>query len=409
MTEAWQEPLVIPRMEKETHYWHPDDNAYLSRTGRKRETGEYWSAVPPSIGDYKLDVPSDLVPELEESAKELGAFDVYAAAKLGIGSRILGPMSSVLLRTESTSSSQIENLTVGARNLALEELGEGKSSGNAQIVIGNVRAMESALALARHIDENSLLSMHAALLSAQAGWEAYAGHFRKQLVWIGGSSYGPVHASHVGPQAELVEPAIRDLLRFLERDDMSVILQCAIAHAQFETIHPFVDGNGRVGRALIHAVLRNKELVRNVTPPVSAGLLTDTQRYFQALQTYRDGDARPIVECFAQACHYASVTGRQLIDALKDQLDAAGESLRGVKRSAAAWRILPLLIEQPVINQEYLASKAGLTPATARRAIDTLVERGVLETMTGGRRNTVWAHRGILATLDEYAERLRRA
>lgn len=407
MTDTAMIPLSVPPMGKELHFWRPDDDLYLSRSERKRETGEYYSAVPAHIADASFDIPSDISANLEESARALGELDAYAAARFGSKSRVIGPMSSILLRTESTSSSQIENLTVGAKNLALQELGEG-TGGNAAVVVGNVHAMESALALSENLSERNLLMMHGALLSAQPGWESYAGRFRTQLVWVGGSSSGPVHASHIGPQPDLVEPLIRDMLDFLRRDDIPVVMQCAIAHAQFETIHPFVDGNGRVGRALVHAILRHKELVRNVTPPVSAGLLTDTERYFNALTEYRSGDARPIVECFAYACRYAATTGIKLIDHLAEQLVVSRNALKGIRHDAAAWNVLPVLIEQPIINQEYVISHLGMTPMTARRAIGTLTDRGVLTQIKGGRRNTVWAHRGILHVLDEYAAQLRR-
>ncbi len=89
-----------------------------------------------------------------------------------------------------------------------------------------------------------------------------------------------------------VSAAISDLIRFLRRDDLPVLPQAAIAHAQFETIHPFTDGNGRAGRALLHSMLRSKALTRSVTVPVSAGLLADTGAYFEALTAYREGDSR---------------------------------------------------------------------------------------------------------------------
>lgn len=408
MTDINTVPLSVPPMRKERHVWSVSDDSFLSRTERQRENGEYFSAVPPKIADLEISIPADLISILEESSLALRDLDHYAAEKLGEHGHALGPMSSILLRTESTSSSQIENLTVGAKNLALQELGEGKG-GNAAIVVGNVRAMESALRLSNNLDVQALLQMHEALLSSQQGWERYTGRFRDQLVWIGGSSYGPRRASHVGPQPELVVPAVEDVLDFLRRDDLPVIAQCAIAHAQFETIHPFADGNGRVGRALVHAVLRNKGLVCNTTPPVSAGLLTNTREYFQALTAYREGDARPIVERFAFACRYASKTGMQLIDDLTKQLNLTKAALQGVRRDAAVWNVVPHLIEQPIINQDYLVSTLRLSPVSARRVIDTLQQRGVVNEIMGGRRNKVWVHRGILDVLDGYAAQLRRA
>lgn len=401
------QPLLVPPMGRERHYWRPREDAYISRSERRRETGEYYSAVPAHIAGYTPVLPSDISATMEESARDLGRLDAYATSRFGAGGHVMGPMSSILLRTESTSSSQIENLTVGAKNLALQELGEGRG-GNAAVVAGNVRAMEAALKLAGDISEPNLLAMHHALLSHQTNWEEYAGRYRSELVWVGSSSAGPLHASHVGPQPELVRPLIADLLAFIGRDDLPVILQCAIAHAQFETIHPFADGNGRVGRALVHAILRNKELTDNVTPPVSAGLLTDTERYFDALAAYRAGDARPIVECFAHACRYAAATGIQLIDDLTAQLKQSREALHGVRSDAASWQVLPKLIEQPIVNQEYLTATMGLSPPAARRAIATLTERGVLTEIMGGRRNKVWEHAGIIRVLDDYAKHLRR-
>lgn len=129
--------------------------------------------------------------------------------------------------------------------------------------------------------------------------------------------------------------ALEELIRFLARDDLPVLLHAALAHAQFETIHSFVDGNGRTGRALVHALLRGKGLLRT-TAPVSAGLLTDLEAYTGALSAFRTGDARPIVEEFARAARYAAVTGTALVEDLAAQLEEAREQLAGVRRHALA-------------------------------------------------------------------------
>lgn len=398
-------PLPIPPIEHERHIYRPAFDSFMSRSERRRQTGDYHSAVPAMLAEYKFDIPTDISANMEEAAHALGRFDAYAAVKFGTSGHEISPMASILLRTESTSSSQIENLTVGAKKLALQELGEGGSD-NARVVTGNVRAMESALEFAHDLDELHLLAMHHALLAAQEGWSQYAGRYRDGLVWVGGRS--PRDATYVAPQPELVKRHMDDVLAFLQRDDLPIIMQCAIAHAQFETIHPFADGNGRVGRALVHAVLRNKGLIHSTTPPVSAGLLTDTQRYFGALQTYRTGDARPIVECFADACLYAASTGIELVDALDAQLTDARQKLDGLRKDSSAWRVLPQLIEQPIINGKYLQETLGMSPMASSRALKVLAERGVLKESSGGRRSTVWEHRGVLSVLDDYAARLRR-
>lgn len=142
----------------------------VSRSRRSRGNGPYESAVPITLSDLTLDVPAPLMALIEDASVALAQFDDTAAHHLGEQVHTLGPMSAVLLRTEATSSSQIEHLTVGAKNLAMELLHEGNSE-NAAVVVGNVRAMESALRLSADLNVENLLSMHKALLSAQPGWE----------------------------------------------------------------------------------------------------------------------------------------------------------------------------------------------------------------------------------------------
>src|SRR5256714_15493693 len=130
---------------------------------------------------------------------------------------------------------------------------------------------------------------------------------------MGGAGGTPRGRQFVPPQQSRIEPAIADLVAFIRRDDLPVLVHGAVAHAQFETIHPFPDGNGRTGRALLHAMLRNKRLTRNVTVPVSAGLLTNTSAYFDALTAYRAGDPSAMVRQLSDAAFAAIVNGRQLV------------------------------------------------------------------------------------------------
>ncbi len=399
--------LAVPEQGKERHVWHIPQEAPVSRSRRSRGNGEYESAVPARLADYAFTFPSELLTDLEDASCALTEFDSYAALKLGAGNHVLGPMSAVLLRTEASSSSQIENLTVDAKNLALETLDEG-ASGNAAVVVGNVRAMEAALRLGENMTEDNILAMHRALLSAQQGWEDHAGKYRTELVWVGTDGYSPRGATHVGPQPGLIDDAMDDLLKFIGREDLPIVAQCAIAHAQFETIHPFADGNGRCGRALVHAILRSKGLTHNTTPPVSAGLLHDTNGYFATLTAFRGGDAAPIVQRFADACRFAASSGRKLIDDLCAQLDEAYADMQGVRRDAAAWRVLPNLIAQPIINTRYLQESLDFTKSQAERAVKTLTERGIVTVRSGKRRDAVYEHRGILDVLDDYAASLRR-
>ncbi|QGH69045.1 Fic family protein [Pseudactinotalea sp. HY158] len=402
------EPLPVPATGDEEHEWLAEPDGMTSRARLRAGSGPYSSSVPPSLIDYRPAIPADLTAEIEEAATDLTRFDRYAAATLGASSPTLGPMSAVLLRSESSSSSQIENLTVSARQLAMAEVDQSTSA-NAALVVANVRAMEAALDLADRLDVDAILRMHAALMTRQPGWEDHAGRFRRQLVWIGTSSVSPRGAAHVAPQPELVPGAIADLMHFVDRADLPVIAQAAIAHAQFETIHPFTDGNGRTGRALVHAMLRAAGILQSTTAPISAGLLTDTAGYFDALTSFREGDARPIVERFALAGRYAATTGTRLIDDLAGQIDAARDMLAGLRTNASAWSVLPHLIAHPVVTSTFLVTRLGLNEVTAQRALGQLTERGVLAERTGFRRNRVWQHDGILGVLEDYGQRLHRS
>jgi Fic family protein len=194
------------------------------------------------------------------------------------------------------------------------------------------------------------------------------------------------------------------LVAFIDRDDIPVLAHAAVAHAQFETIHPFPDGNGRVGRALVHAYLRHKGLTRNVTVPISAGLLTDTDAYFAALTRYREGDPVAIVEQFARAAFAAIANGRRLVDDLHGIRRGWDERVR-VRRGANAWRIADVLVRHPVVNAVLIASKLGIAPQNTYRSLLPLVDAGVLVEFSDRKRNQLWRAPEILDALDRFASR----
>jgi len=379
-----------------------------SRAEVERQTGPYRAAVAAAIADWSPRVVSEDLADIEDATRRLVEFDRHAQRRLGSDNPALGPMTAILLRTESASSSQIEQLTTSAKQLALAEIHEGDKA-NALTVIGNVRAMEAALRLAGDISEGSILAMHRALMLHQRGFDpADAGRFREEQVWIGPGEAGPRVADFVAPHHERIPEAIADLVRFARREDVPVLVQVAVAHAQFETIHPFPDGNGRTGRALAQSILRNKGLVGSTAVPVSAGLLVEVDRYFAALGSFRSGDAAPIVREFAKASRIAATTGTRLVDDLVAQLDDSRARLRGLRSDAAAWKVLPVLVGQPAVNTRYLMSELGIGEMAALRALGALTERGVLAETTGRTRGRIWQHRGILGVLDDYAAEIRR-
>ncbi|MDI3331559.1 MAG: Fic family protein [Micrococcus sp.] len=390
--------------------WHSDmpPAGAMSRRARLASRGPYRAAVAAEIAELPVGLSAETGAAAEDALVEISRFD----AELDQGlpgaepnTRLeLAPLAAVLLRTESASSSQIENVTAGAKALALATLHE-KTGPNATQVVANVEAMQRALDLSDELSRDSILSVHAALMAGQH--HAQPGQFRSGQVWIGSHAPTPHLASFVPPHADRVEQAIADLLAFGERTDVPVLAHVAITHAQFETIHPFADGNGRTGRALVHTMLRRAGATRRLTVPVSAGLLADTGAYFDALTAYREGDLDPIVARFSDAAFAGVSNGRTLAADLRAILGRWSAALTA-RRHAAVWRILPLLIGQPAITVRFVQERAAVSQPAAQHAIDQLLDAGVVTPATTGRRNRVWVAEEVVSALDDFAARARR-
>ena len=157
-------------------------------------------------------------------------------------------------------------------------------------MLGNVEAMQRAIDVGAGVEigVGELLEIHRLLLGSTAD-RAIAGVVRERQNWIGGNAYNPLEAAFVPPPPELVPELLDDLCRFIARGDLPPVVEAAIAHAQFETIHPFIDGNGRTGRALIYAVLRRRGEVTKYIPPISLLLAADQGSYIAGLDRYRAG------------------------------------------------------------------------------------------------------------------------
>ncbi len=384
-----------PAIAWEEREWHPKIPPDLvSRSVRDRHRGPYLAAVAPPIASLDPHVPTAIAALAAEATAEIARFDAE------IGSE-LAPFAAVLLRSESASSSRIENLTSSAKAIALAELGSPEKR-NATEIVGNVKAMTVAIALADRLDADAILSMHAALMRGHP--EQTPGEWRTEQVWIGGDSFGPHGADFIPPHHSRVVPAIDDLVRFTQRTDLPLLIQVSIAHAQFETIHPFSDGNGRTGRALIHAMLRGHGLTSKVTVPVSAGLLANTRAYFETLTDYRNGDPAAIVEQVANASFAAITNGRQLVSDLTRIREAWNDKI-AARRDATAWILADLLLRQPVVDAGLVSAEVGVALAGAMRPITPLVDAGVLTEFTGFKRNRMWQSSEVLTALDDFAAR----
>jgi len=386
-----------PSVGYEDRPWDGAQDEFGTRPQSRRALESYSASVPSFIADLNIPLNDDLNALTEEASSELARFD----AEVG---HIVGPIASVLLRVESAASSEIEHLRSGAREIALAELG-GRASEDAQLIVGNARAMQAALALTESLDGHAILEVHRALLERSR--PGIVGRWRDEQVWIGGRSRGPHLARFVPPHQDRVPALMDDLVAFANRVDLPVLAQAAIVHAQFETIHPFPDGNGRVGRALIQARLRAGRLTRNVVVPVSAGLLTETTRYFDALAAYRTGDVIPIIRSIADASFVAMNNGHLLVNDLQAiQIEWPGRI--SARRDSATHRLLGLLLRQPAIGTRCVGAQLGVSPVNAQVAIDRLVDAEILIQITDGRRNRIWLAEDVVRALEDFAARARR-
>jgi Fic family protein len=221
----------------------------------------------------------------------------------------LGPLEGLgrqLLRSEALASSQIEELNISRRKLAEADLPGRDGHYEAQEILGNIRALELATRIggeADEVDVGAITEIHRAMAIVPP-LDRIAGELREEPSWIGGRS--PLDAEFVGPPWEEVRPLLEDLGDFINRDDISPVAQAAIAHAQFETIHPSGDGNGRVGRCLIQVIFRRRGFALRYIPPVSIVLGANKDSYIAGLESFREGEVDGWVLQFARAVESAA-------------------------------------------------------------------------------------------------------
>jgi hypothetical protein avisC_06437 len=381
-----------PRPGRETLPWTSRMAEFLTPRQRALLPSTYEAAVVPEIADAALTLPTRLAAAEADAVAAVSRFDSDAASALL-------PFTPLLLRSESSASSRIERLTVSARRLMEAELFEA-GRGNAALVVANTRAMTAASSIRPPLSLDSLLSMHRALLESSAPDDA--GALRREPVWIGGSELSPAGALFVPPRHERVPEALEDLFAFTRRTDLPPLTRAAIAHAHFETIHPFVDGNGRTGRALIHVLLSWAGLTPHAPLPLSAVLLADVDSYFRSLDAYRRGEPLVIVELFIGAAARAAALGRSAGRRIGRTVEAMLERSPG-RAGTPDRAIIELLARRPVLDAGSAATAVGVSEAAARRSLERLEAAGLLRGYLIGPRRRAWRSPEILDLMDDVA------
>lgn len=379
----------------EARRWEADPSAL---TRRDRRPCDYNVYIPDPVAGRQFSLDGDVAADIASAEAALIRLNAEGASLADTEA-----LARLLLRAESVASSRIEGLEVGGRRLlhaaAARQLGEDPRDVTAVEVLGNIDAMLwsiDAVDDGQPITVDVLLEAHRRLL-AGTRFEAYGGAIRTVQNWIGGSAYNPCAATFVPPPPELVAGLLEDLCAFCNDETLPPLAQAAIAHAQFETIHPFADGNGRTGRALLHLVLRRRGLAPRVLPPVSLVLATWSRDYIAGLAATRyvgpaDTPAAQMginawIAFFAAACRRA-VDDASRFEAQVRALQETWKTRIGpVRRDSTALRLIALLPATPVLTSATAASLVGRSFQATSQAIDRLVEAGILVQVTVGRRN----------------------
>ncbi len=372
--------------------------------GRAARRGfAYRAYVPAAIADDDFLLGSQIAAataNAEQACRQLNE-DPPALADLEA-------LARQLLRAESVASSRIEGLVLSHRRLAKAAFSSDARDLTAQSVLANIAALERAVALASEVDEFTradLLEVHRVLFAGTRD-EHLEGLLREEQNWIGGAASSPRNAEFIPPPHDLVPELLDDLCAFASRKDIPAVIQAAIAHAQFETIHPFHDGNGRVGRALILSILRRRGVAPRYLPPVSLALAGEADRYITGLTSWRNGDEDDWYMVFIDAVHRASTSAREFAGHVAELQSRWAEQAGNPRRNSGPLRLIELLPSQPIVNVKTTAQLLGGTEERARQAILRLEQAGVLRQTAVGRRNRAWECLGLFDLLDRFEREL---
>ena len=371
-------------------------SSFQGMSRRDRQGCDYDAYLPDPLAGWELVLPADLVADLGDAETAIRRLNATGTSHVS-----LEGLARFLLRAESVASSKIEGLEAGPRRLLDAEivLAQGGDAADrvAVEVLANVAAMEAAVELGSSADTitlDDLLGIHR-ILTERSATPGIGGVVRTMQNWIGGSSYNPCSAAFVPPPPDTLEALLDDLLAYVNGDDHPVLVQAAIAHAQFETIHPFADGNGRTGRALIHVILRRRGLAPRFVPPISLVLATWASDYIAALTAYRhvgtpdsldrSRGAGSWLRTFATAAHRSCADAESYARKI-EALDARWrEQLGRVRANSAVELLLDLLPGVPVITVDSAARLIGRSEMRTGEAINRLEAAAVLRQRNVGR------------------------
>ena len=376
---------------------------FVTDTWPPGEGGHPYAAyVPHPLGGWTPDLSRSTADRIAAAEADL---EDMAAECARVPSRWAA--ESLMSQGESLSSSAIEGIGADLAGLSFQAIDDQQAAAG-KAALGNLEMIAAAMDMAeegRGLSEEDLLELHDTLM-CRTPTPQLGGRFRLSAGWVGGQQIagtGPLGARYVPPPTHEVKPLVADLIDYINHSDHSPVLKAAVAHAQFETIHPFADGNGRVGRALILFVLADSDITGNTPIPVSRAILANRDAYYNALDRFhshqgppgspeRSAGLEPWAVLLSDTCQQAAEQVRATSRAVHDLLQDWAGRLMGRRSDDTTWKIIEELPYTPVFTVNSLSERLeGSASATAiRRAVRHLAEVGIVEPVWPGKRNRIF-------------------
>lgn len=379
-------------------HWAPD---FARASGRRSAAGEYEAFIPGELAEAE--------PQFSAATSALAERAGHAVLRLNQGAASLASLEGLarqLLRSEALASSQIEGLSLSHRKLAQAAL-DGQANHKALEVLANMRAMEKAIEVGRRADPIAVEDIKAIHreLAIVPPLDKIAGKFREEQGWIGGVA--PPDADYVGPPHDHVQRLMKDLCEFMNRDDVSAVAQAAIVHAQFELIHPFGDGNGRVGRCLIHVLLRKRGLAQRYVPPVSLVFGANKDAYVAGLNCFREDGLGIWVDQFSRAIETSVEKAHDFSQSVADLQHGWKDRLGKVRGDAVSLKLIDLLPSFPYITVKVGRELTGRSQPAISRGLGQLEAADILTRHPNRAKGDSWEARALFTLLDEFESSVR--
>ena len=366
------------------------------------------------LGNYDAFIPKPLPPDppltwdmemirlLSEADQALGRLD-------GAARNLLNPdlFVAMYVRREAVLSSQIEGTQSTIDDVLKYELNDEFMGlpNDVNEVVNHVRAMNYGLERLGSLPLSLRLirEIHAELLRGVRGEERNPGEFRTMQNWIGTPNSPISRATFVPPPVAEMHSALGDLERFLHDETLPALVHSAVAHAQFETIHPFIDGNGRVGRLLITFLLVHRAVLHRPLLYLSLYLKRHRTEYYDRLMAIRrDGDWEGWVRFFLTGVGEAAREATENARSIHDLRERARNLLQSVNAGMRALDLLDILFQRPLVNVNLVKDALGVTFLTANRLVQRFVDFGILQEVTGAPRNRLFRYSAYLAIFEDH-------